>query len=176
MDEPLDAVLLGLVGGLGVFVGLFLARISRGRTIREFVVGTMVIPFAYIVMWVSIFGNAALERVRGGDEAFAEAAQNYDGRGFFMLVEQYPASGLRDRWWRRRRAAVLRHLRRLRGAGDGQPVLQPAARPGGLPRPGMRIVWAAVTGILTIAVLAVGGILALQYATVILRPAVRGGA
>ena len=76
------------------FVGLFLARISRGRTIREFVVGTMVIPFAYIVMWVSIFGNAALERVRGGDEAFAEAAQNYDGRGFFMLVEQYPASGV----------------------------------------------------------------------------------
>ena len=56
------------------FVGLFLARISRGRTIRQFVLGTMVIPFSYIVMWISIFGNAAIDKVRGGDEAFAEAA------------------------------------------------------------------------------------------------------
>ena len=55
------------------FVGLFLARISRGRTIRQFVAGTMVIPFSYIVMWISIFGNAAIDRVRGGDAAFAEA-------------------------------------------------------------------------------------------------------
>ena len=41
-----------------------------------FVAGTMVIPFAYIVMWVSIFGNAALDRVRGGDADFAAAAQD----------------------------------------------------------------------------------------------------
>ena len=43
------------------FVGLFLARISRGRTIRQFVAGTMIIPFSYIVMWIAIFGNAALD-------------------------------------------------------------------------------------------------------------------
>ena len=150
------------------FVGLFLARISRGRTIRQFVAGTMVIPFAYIVMWVSIFGNAALDRVRGGDEAFAEAAQNYDGRGFFMLVEQYPRVRRRDRGRDVRRPAVLRHLRRLRRAGDGQPVLATCATSRRTARAWQRIVWAAVTGLLTIAVLAVGGIYALQYATVIM--------
>ena len=46
------------------FVGLFLARISRGRTIRQFVAGTMVIPFSYIVVWISIYGNAAMDEVR----------------------------------------------------------------------------------------------------------------
>jgi choline/glycine/proline betaine transport protein len=149
------------------FVGLFLARISRGRTIRQFVAGTMVIPFAYIVMWVSIFGNAALDRVRGGDEAFTKAAQEYDGRGFFMLVEQYPASGVviavatfvgllfyvtsADSG-----ALVMGNLcSRLRHVQEDCSAWQ-------------RIVWAAVTGLLTIAVLAVGGIYALQYATVIM--------
>ena len=73
------------------FVGLFLARISRGRTIRQFVAGTLVIPFLYIVMWVSIFGNAAIERIREGDASFAEVAQDFTGAGFYELVEGYPA-------------------------------------------------------------------------------------
>src|SRR5699024_7270701 len=42
------------------FVSLFLARISRGRTLRQFVVGVLLIPFSFILLWVSIFGNAAL--------------------------------------------------------------------------------------------------------------------
>jgi choline/glycine/proline betaine transport protein len=149
------------------FVGLFLARISRGRTIRQFVAGTMVIPFAYIVMWVSIFGNAALERVRGGDDAFAEAAQNYDGRGFFMLVEQYPASGVVIAV-----ATFVGLLFYVTSADSGALVmanlcsnLRHVQEDGAA---WQRIIWAAVTGLLTISVLAVGGIYALQYATVIM--------
>ena len=149
------------------FVGLFLARISRGRTIREFVVGTLVIPFAYIVMWVSVFGNAALSRVRGGDAEFTEAAQAYDGSGFFMLLDQYPAAGMlvavatfvgllfyvtsADSG-----ALVMGNLcSRLRHVQEDCAAWQ-------------RIVWAAVTGLLTIAMLLVGGIVALQYATIIM--------
>jgi choline/glycine/proline betaine transport protein len=149
------------------FVGLFLARISRGRTIREFVVGTLVIPFAYIVMWVSIFGNAALSRVRGGDADFAAVAQEFDGSGFFVLLEQYPAAGAlvtvatfvgllfyvtsADSG-----ALVMGNLcSRLRHVQEDCAAWQ-------------RIVWAAVTGLLTIAMLAVGGIVALQYATIIM--------
>jgi choline/glycine/proline betaine transport protein len=149
------------------FVGLFLARISRGRTIREFVAGTLVIPFAYIVMWVSIFGNAALARVRGGDTDFAEVAQEYDGSGFFELIQQYPAAGVlvglatfvgllfyvtsADSG-----ALVMGNLcSRLRHVQEDCAAWQ-------------RIVWASVTGLLTIAMLAVGGIVALQYATIIM--------
>ena len=68
------------------FVGLFLARISRGRTIRQFVAGTMIIPFTYIVMWISIFGNAALDRIRGGDAAFADAALRLTRSGFLLAA------------------------------------------------------------------------------------------
>ncbi|MGZ5404807.1 MAG: BCCT family transporter, partial [Nocardioides sp.] len=148
------------------FVGLFLARISRGRTIRQFVAGTMIIPFTYIVMWISIFGNAALERIRGGDQAFAEAALASPEAGFYTLLEDYPLSGVviaisvfvgllfyvtsADSG-----ALVMGNL-----SSDLRSVQDDAA-------PWLRIVWASATGLLTIAVLAVGGIFALQYATVI---------
>jgi len=148
------------------FVGLFLARISRGRTIRQFVLGTMVIPFSYIVMWISIFGNAAIDRVRGGDADFAAVAQEYDGRGFFVLLEQYPGT----------QALVLLAtfvglLFYVTSADSGALVMANlcsrlrSVQDDGAPW--MRILWAAVTGALTVAMLIVGGILALQYATII---------
>ena len=148
------------------FVGMFLARISRGRTIRQFVAGTMIIPFSYIVMWISIFGNAAIDRVRGGDTEFAELAQDYDGPGFYSLLQDYPASGVVITV-----AFVVGLLFYVTSADSGALVM------GNLSSrlrsvqddaaPWMRIVWAAVTGLLTIAVLAVGGIYTLQYATII---------
>lgn len=148
------------------FVGLFLARISRGRTIRQFVAGTMIIPFSYIVMWISIFGNAALERILSGDQAFADKALASPATGFYALLESYPLSGVvivlsvfvgllfyvtsADSG-----ALVMANLSsRLRSSQDDA-------------APWLRILWAATTGLLTIAVLAVGGIYALQYATVI---------
>jgi len=148
------------------FVGLFLARISRGRTIRQFVAGTMIIPFTYIVMWISIFGNAALERIRGGDDAFADAALASPEAGFYSLLEEYPLSGVVIAV-----SVFVGLLFYVTSADSGALVM------GNLSSelrsvqddaaPWLRIVWASATGLLTIAVLAVGGIYALQYATVI---------
>ncbi|MDT9046796.1 BCCT family transporter, partial [Escherichia coli] len=72
--------------------GLFLARISRGRTIRQFVTGVLVVPFAFILLWISIFGNSALQLVRSGNEAFGEVAMNTPERAFYSLLEQFPAA------------------------------------------------------------------------------------
>src|SRR5690554_1523751 len=73
------------------FVGLFLARISRGRTIRQFVVGTLIIPFIFTLIWLSIFGNSVLnEIIANGNLALAEEVINYPARGFYRLLEQYP--------------------------------------------------------------------------------------
>ena len=148
------------------FVGLFLARISRGRTIRQFVAGTMIIPFTYIVMWISIFGNAALDRIRGGDKAFAEDALASPEAGFYALLEEYPLSGVVIAV-----SVFVGLLFYVTSADSGALVM------GNLSSelrsvqddaaPWLRIVWASATGLLTIAVLAVGGIYALQYATVI---------
>lgn len=148
------------------FVGLFLARISRGRTIRQFVAGTMIIPFAYILMWISIFGNAALDRIRGGDDAFADAALASPEAGFYSLLEEYPLSGVVIAV-----SVFVGLLFYVTSADSGALVM------GNLSSelrsvqddaaPWLRIVWASATGLLTIAVLSVGGIYALQYATVI---------
>src|SRR5699024_6772639 len=74
------------------FVGLFLARISRGRTLRQFVLGVLLIPFSFILLWISIFGNGALEFFRAGDEEFANTAVNNPESGFFTLLAQYPGA------------------------------------------------------------------------------------
>jgi choline/glycine/proline betaine transport protein len=73
------------------FVGLFLARISRGRTIREFVAGTLIIPFTYIVMWISIFGNSAIDVIRRGNAEFGQNTVDNPAQGFYQLLAQYPA-------------------------------------------------------------------------------------
>ncbi|MBR7743847.1 choline BCCT transporter BetT [Phycicoccus sp. BSK3Z-2] len=148
------------------FVGLFLARISRGRTIRQFVAGCLVIPFAYIVMWISIFGNAAIDRIRSGDATFAETAQDFTGIGFYELLSGYPAGQV---------VIVLAFfvglLFYVTSADSGALVMANlTSRLGSISQdaaPWLRITWAAATGLLTVAMLAVGGITALQYATII---------
>ncbi|WP_044599966.1 choline BCCT transporter BetT, partial [Cronobacter sakazakii] len=73
------------------FVGLFLARISRGRTIRQFVLGTLIIPFTFTLLWLSVFGNAALYEIIHGDAGFAQEVIAHAERGFYSLLAEYPA-------------------------------------------------------------------------------------
>jgi choline/glycine/proline betaine transport protein len=74
VDEQLDAVFWAWWVAWSPFVGLFLARISRGRTIRQFVMGTLIIPFTFTLLWLSVFGNSALYEIIHGNAAFAEEA------------------------------------------------------------------------------------------------------
>ncbi len=148
------------------FVGLFLARISRGRTIRQFVLGTLIIPFTYILMWISIFGNSALERIRDGDTEFAERALAAPEAGFYSLLQEFPLSGIVIAL-----SVFVGLLFYVTSADSGALVMANLSSKLGTAQedaaPWLRIVWAATTGLLTIAVLVVGGITALQYATVI---------
>ena len=50
------------------FVGMFIARISRGRTIREFVIGVLLVPSVVSLVWFAIFGGAAIDAQRGGED------------------------------------------------------------------------------------------------------------
>ncbi|NWN83657.1 MAG: BCCT family transporter, partial [Halomonas sp.] len=149
------------------FVGMFLARISRGRTIRQFVIGTLTIPFAYILMWISIYGNSALDIIRSGDAKFGiETVLNPEG-GFYELLSHYPAfmfiAGL----------ATLTALLFYVTSADSAALVM-ANLSSRLPTPqhdgraALRIFWAIATGALTISMLIVGGIGALQSATVIM--------
>lgn len=149
------------------FVGMFLARISRGRTIRQFVVGTMIIPFSYIVMWVSIFGNSAIDRIRSGDTVFGEATLAEPEQGFYMLLSSYPGAAFLIGV-----STFVGLLFYVTSADSGALVMANlCSRLGSADtdgKPWLRIVWASATGLLTVAMLAVGGIFALQNATVVM--------
>ncbi|SEA49002.1 choline/glycine/proline betaine transport protein [Bowdeniella nasicola] len=149
------------------FVGLFLARISRGRSIRQFVLGTLTVPFMFVALWISIFGNSALEIVMGGDAAFGEAAMNTPERAFYQLIELYPAAPLVAGV-----ASVVGLLLYITSADSSALVMSTfTSKVDAAHRDGpawSRVFWALTTGILTIAMLVVGGIPTLQMATVII--------
>jgi choline/glycine/proline betaine transport protein len=100
------------------FVGLFLARISRGRTIRQFVVGTLIIPFTFTLLWLSVFGNSALYEIIHGNAALPNQAVAHPERGF-VTCWQYPAFTALAFGGDDYRPAVLCDLRGFRGAGAG---------------------------------------------------------
>ncbi|WDD98624.1 BCCT family transporter [Thalassomonas actiniarum] len=73
------------------FVGLFIARISKGRTIREFVIGVMLVPTAFTLLWMTIFGNSAISLVvdQGVTELTTMIGQN-SAVGLFVFLENFP--------------------------------------------------------------------------------------
>src|SRR5690606_24929817 len=77
------------------FVGLFIAKISRGRTIREFVVGVMLVPTLFTFLWFSIFGDTALHLIMvEGYTALIDEVQADTAIALFKLYEQLPLSSL----------------------------------------------------------------------------------
>ncbi|WP_280217395.1 choline BCCT transporter BetT [Nocardia neocaledoniensis] len=151
------------------FVGLFLARISRGRTLRQFVFGVLVVPFSFTLMWISIFGNSALEVARQ-DRSFAEQTAARAELGFYSLLEKYPGAtfllGI---------ATVTGLLFYVTSADSGSLVMGNFTSK--LPDPmadcarSTRIFWSAAIGLLTLSMLfagAGGSITTLQNATIIM--------
>lgn len=73
------------------FVGMFLARISRGRTVREFVLGTLLAPVGVSAAWFTIFGGSALQKMlQEGNEALAGAGTN---DAMFVLLQNLAMPG-----------------------------------------------------------------------------------
>lgn len=149
------------------FVGLFLARISRGRTIREFVIGTLTIPFVFTLMWISIFGNSAISEILGGAAEFGQTAMNSPEQSIYGLLEQYPGV-----LWTASLATLLGMLFYVTSADSGALVLGNfTSRLSSVHHDAptrLRIFWSVVIGLLTLALLMTGGISALQSMVVIM--------
>jgi choline/glycine/proline betaine transport protein len=75
------------------FLGVFIARISRGRTIREFLAGVMLIPCSIMFFWFTAFGGAAIRISLSGDRSLIEATLQSYGDTMFALLDYFPASG-----------------------------------------------------------------------------------
>ncbi|QTG81624.1 choline BCCT transporter BetT [Arthrobacter crystallopoietes] len=150
----------------GPFVGLFLARISRGRTLREFVIAAITAPVLCDFFIVSIFGNSALREVLNGNTEFAQLAMDSPEHGWYALLEMFPGApfliGL---------ATLSGLLFYLTSANSGAMVMSNFSS--SIPDPAvdgakwLRIFWALVTAILTVAMLVAGGVTTMEYATLI---------
>ena len=150
----------------GPFVGVFLARISRGRTLREFVIAAITAPVLCDFIIVSLFGNSALFQVMQGNTTFAELAVASPERGWYALLEMFPGAmfliGL---------ATFSGLLFYLTSANSGAMVMSNFSA--SIPDPSqdgpkwLRIFWAVLTAVLTVAMLIAGGVTTMEYATLI---------
>ncbi|QIC76088.1 choline transporter [Acinetobacter indicus] len=150
------------------FVGLFLARISRGRTIREFVAGTLIIPLLFTLTWLSIFGNSALHSVIfDGNTQLATTVLANPAHGFYDLLAQYPwfpfLAGV---------ATITGLLFYVTSADSGALVLGNfTTKFSNIEHDSPRwlsVFWALAIGLLTLAMLMANGVTALQNTTIIM--------
>ncbi|MFC0269059.1 choline BCCT transporter BetT [Kushneria aurantia] len=150
----------------GPFVGLFLARISRGRTIRTFVAGTLTLPIAFMMIWMSILGNSAIDMAINGASDFGQQVMNNPPAGIYLFLETYPLPVLTTIV-----VSILAIVFFVTSGDSGALVLSnftSILKDVSSDAPiWMRILWSAVIGVLTLALLLAGGLSTLQSAVVI---------
>ena len=76
------------------FVGTFIARISKGRTIREFVLGVLLLPAAVSLIWFVIFGGTAIYLSLAQGIGIVEAVEASQASALFALLDQFPLAGI----------------------------------------------------------------------------------
>lgn len=148
------------------FVGLFLARISRGRTIRQFVAGALFIPLSFVMIMMSVFGNSAIELVQSGAVELGEQALNTPQTSIYTFLEQLPGVGFTASL-----LTLLSIVFFVTSADSGALVLANftyVLRDVNHDAPiRLRILWSVLIGVITIALLMAGGLKTLQSVAVI---------
>ena len=152
------------------FVGVFIARISRGRTIREFVLGVLLIPMTILFFWFTTFGGVAIqmELLAALDPLVAspgliEAVQADTGSAIFKLIEYYPLTKpitfivviMIVLWFVTSSDSASFVIDMLTAGGDTNP---PKIQ---------RLFWAIMQGLIAAILLAAGGLGALQAAAIV---------
>jgi glycine betaine transporter len=125
------------------FVGTFIARISRGRTIREFVVGVILAPSVVSFVWFAILGGAAINlQLSGAVDNLAETAANNQPGALFLTLEQFPLF-----WLTAGITIILVALFFVSGADAASVVMGMLSSRGNLhPKRWTLIVWGTFTG------------------------------
>lgn len=76
------------------FVGVFIARISKGRTIREFICGVVIVPTMFSILWFGVFGSVGFHAALQTDLPIVDVVKNNVSNTTFFVLEQFPASKL----------------------------------------------------------------------------------
>ncbi|NOX78056.1 MAG: BCCT family transporter [Gammaproteobacteria bacterium] len=145
------------------FVGIFVARISRGRTIREFIFGVLFIPMLLLFFWFTTFGGSAVHMELMGNYGLIEAVKADYGSAIFKLIEYYPLTKpltlvivvMIMLWFVTSSDSASLVIDMLTAGGDTNP---PKIQ---------RLFWALSQGVIAAVLLVAGGLSALQAVAII---------
>ncbi|MAB24637.1 BCCT family transporter [Pseudomonas neustonica] len=146
------------------FVGLFIAKISRGRTIRQFVFGVMLVPTIFTFMWFSVFGDTALHLIMNeGYTALITEVQNDKAIALFKLFEHLPLTSIVSFI-----TVILIVTFFVTSSDSGSLVIDSLASGGLMHTPALqRAFWAILEGVVAAVLLMAGGLSALQTMTIV---------
>jgi glycine betaine transporter len=145
------------------FVGLFIARVSRGRTVRQFILGTVIAPTLVGFVWFSVFGGTALHLEIFQGLPLVEAVKANVASGMYAMFEALPLGGLMSLV-----ATVLVFVFFVT-SGDSATLVLGTMSTGGNPNPPARVkvVWGVLVAAIALSLLFAGGLKAIQTATIV---------
>jgi len=147
----------------GPFVGVFLARISKGRTIREFVVGTLIAPTILGFLFMSILGGTALYFDQNGITSIAEATSENSAFALFALLRELPLTEIFTYL-----SVILIAIFFITSADSATLVTSIlTARGNQQPPRFLRVFWGVAMSLVAIILLLVGGLSSLQTASIV---------
>ncbi|MCV2880951.1 BCCT family transporter [Actibacterium sp. XHP0104] len=144
------------------FVGMFIARVSRGRTVREFVTCVLIIPSLVCVLWMAVFGGVAIDQVLSSPETSAVKAQVIDSYNpplsLFAMLEGLPLSSITSVL-----GIILVIVFFVTSSDSGSLVIDTITAGGKVDAPvPQRVFWCTFEGAVAIVLLIGGGLGALQ--------------
>lgn len=147
----------------GPFCGGFVARISKGRTVKEFIVGVCLVPTLVAIVWFSIVGGAAQHAQISGAADLVGALKADMGSGIYVLLSTYPMGSI---------AGIVVFINLvifLVTSADSASFFVAMQMSGGDTEPStpMKLIWGIFIGSLAMVLLASGGLQALQKASII---------
>lgn len=144
------------------FVGMFIARVSRGRSIREFIVGVLFIPTGFTLIWMGFMGNAALFSIlHDGQTSLIAAVQRDSSVALFEFLTHLPFVQISSLI-----ATVLVVLFFVTSADSGSLVIDYLTAESENSPLWQRLFWTILIALLSIILLMAGGLAALQSATI----------
>ncbi|NBB77632.1 MAG: BCCT family transporter [Bacteroidetes bacterium] len=144
------------------YVGMFIARISKGRTVKEFVLGVLIVPSLITFLWMSAFGGSAIDLQMNEIGNIGQAVSENVSTALFVFLEQFPLGTITSII-----AVVLILSFFVTSSDSGSLVIDGLTSGGKLDAPvGQRIFWAQTEGLVAAILLIGGGLGALQTAAI----------
>ncbi len=138
------------------FVGMFIARVSRGRSVREFLVSVLIVPSLACVLWMTVFGNTAISQVV--NQGYLAVTQGEVPLQIFLMLDALPLAQITSLV-----AIILVVVFFVTSSDSGSLVIDVIASGGKVVSPApQRIFWCTFEGLVAVALILGGGLVALQ--------------